>query len=133
MKPEQIELIQESFEQVLPIADTVAELFYTRLFTLEPSLRPLFPEDLRQQRQKLMMMLNTAIHGLWRPEKLLPVLRQLGARHTGYGVRAEHYELVGQALMGTLAQGLGRAFTPEVEAAWREAYGLIATTMQSEA
>lgn len=133
MQPEKIVLIQNSFEQVIPIADTAASIFYDRLFALDPSLRRLFPEDMTEQRKKLMMMLNTAVHGLWRPEKLIPVLQQLGARHAGYGVRREHFDTVGQALLGTLAQGLGNEFTPEVEAAWREAYTLIATTMQSAA
>jgi methyl-accepting chemotaxis protein len=132
MRPEQIALIEESFEQVLPIADAAAEIFYTRLFTLDPSLRALFPDDLRDQRQKLMAMLNTAVRGLRRPDKLLPVLRQLGARHVDYGVLPEHYETVGQALLDTLAQGLGPAFTGEVEEAWREAYMLIADTMQAD-
>jgi nitric oxide dioxygenase len=132
MDPRQIVLVQESFEHVLPIADTAAGIFYARLFSLDPSLRALFPGDLRSQRQKLMTTLNVAVNGLWRLDKLEPVLRQLGVRHAGYGVQAEHYAIVGQALLETLAQGLGPGFTPEVEAAWREAYRLIAETMQAD-
>jgi hemoglobin-like flavoprotein len=133
MTPEQTLLVQESFALVAPIADTAASLFYGRLFELDPALRPLFPGDLREQRRKLMQMIAVAVRELDAPERLLPAVRTLGRRHVGYGVRPEHYATVGAALLWTLKQGLGAAFTPEVEAAWAEAYGLLATTMQQGA
>jgi hemoglobin-like flavoprotein len=131
MTPDQVTLIQASFVKVQTISETAAVLFYDRLFQLDPSLRLLFSNDMTAQRQKLMQMLSAAVHGLRNPERLLPVLRELGERHNGYGVQASHYTTVGLALIWTLRQGLGSAFTPPVEAAWTAAYQLIAETMQS--
>lgn len=130
MNPEQINLVQASFAEVRPIAVVAAELFYDRLFTLDPSLRPLFKGDMAHQGRMLMSMLNAAVNGLTNLEALTPVLRQLGARHLNYGVRAEHYATVGSALLWTLEQGLGDQFTPAVREAWSAAYGLLADVMQ---
>jgi len=118
--PRQITVVQESFAAVAPIAADAADLFYQRLFTLDPSLRPLFPDDLEEQKRKLMQMLGLAVKGLNQPERLVPVLEDLGRRHGTYGVKDEHYDVVGEALLWTLAKGLGDAFTPEVEEAWLE-------------
>jgi len=131
--PRQITVVQESFAAVAPIAADAADLFYQRLFTLDPSLRPLFPDDLEEQKRKLMQMLGLAVKGLNQPERLVPVLEDLGRRHGTYGVKDEHYDVVGEALLWTLAKGLGDAFTPEVEEAWLEVYGLIASTMKDAA
>ena len=133
MTPETIALVQASFERVLPIADAVADLFYDRLFALDPSLRALVPADLREQKRKLLGMLAFAVGALDRPAALLPAVERLGARHVGYGVRPEHYATVGQALLWTLEAGLGGAFTPEVRAAWAAVYDSLATTMQATA
>ena len=133
MTPEQTRLVRESFALVSPIAETAAGLFYGRLFELDPALRPLFPTDVREQGRKLMQMIAVAVHELDAPERLLPAIQVLGRRHVGYGVRPEHYATVGAALLWTLQQGLGAAFTPEAEAAWAEAYELLATTMQQGA
>ncbi len=130
MKPDQITLVQNSFADVKPIAATAAELFYGRLFTLDPSLRPLFKGDMAQQGQMLMSVIGAAVGGLRNLEKLAPVVRQLGARHVGYGVKAEHYATVGAALLWTLEQGLGAKFTPEVRDAWAATYELLAEVMQ---
>jgi hemoglobin-like flavoprotein len=130
MTPQQTMLVRESFALVAPIADTAASLFYDRLFELDPSLRPYFPQDLREQGRKLMQMIAVAVRGLDAPGQLIPALEALGRRHVGYGVRPEHYAVVGAALLWTLEQGLGASFTPEVEAAWAAAYDLLATVMQ---
>jgi len=126
-------LVQETFAMIAPIADDAAGLFYKRLFELDPSLRQMFPENLTEQRKKLMQMLAAAVKGLDHPEQLIPVLRDLGRRHAGYGVADAHYDTVGEALVWTLGQGLGRAFTPQVKDAWVEVYTLIATTMRDAA
>ncbi|HJZ45727.1 MAG TPA: globin family protein, partial [Roseiflexaceae bacterium] len=107
MTPEQIVLVQTSFAQVLPIADTAAALFYNRLFELDPSLKPLFKGDMREQGRKLIAMMSVAVHGLPRIETLVPVIEALGRRHAGYGVKDEHYATVADALLWTLEQGLG--------------------------
>ena len=101
-----------------------------RLFTLDPALRPMFKGDMRQQGQMLMGMIGSAVQGLSDLERLAPVVRQLGARHVRYGVRTEHYTVVGSALLWTLEQGLGARFTPAVREAWASAYGLLADDVQ---
>jgi hemoglobin-like flavoprotein len=130
MTPTQIELVQKSFADVKPIAATAAELFYHRLFTLDPDLRSLFKGDMARQGQMLMSMIGAAVAGLSNLDALAPVVRQLGSRHVGYGVKTEHYETVGTALVWTLEQGLGEKFTPAVREAWTSAYGLLADVMQ---
>jgi len=130
MTPHQIQLVQSTYSAVKPIAATAAELFYTRLFTLDPALRPLFKGEMHKQGQMLMSMIGSAVQGLSNLERLVPIVRQLGARHVGYGVRTEHYAVVGSALLWTLERGLGEAYTPEVNEAWASAYSLLADVMQ---
>jgi hemoglobin-like flavoprotein len=130
---DQILLVQQSFEHVIPITDTAAALFYQRLFELDPGLRSLFTADLYELGRKLMSMLGMTVKGLDRLDDLVPAIQKLGARHHGYGVTDEHYATVGAALLWTLAQGLGARFTPEVRAAWASAYALLADTMRAAA
>ena len=129
MTPDQIQLVQRSFEKVLPIKEAAAEMFYNRLFALDPDLRDLFRTDMKEQRRKLMAMLATAVAGLTRLDELVPALRALGIRHAGYAVRPEHYTTVGEALLWTLEQGRGEDFTDEVKEAWVAAYTLLSSTM----
>jgi hemoglobin-like flavoprotein len=126
-------LVQESFAAVAPIADEAAVLFYRRLFELDPSLERMFRGDMAEQRRKLMQMLTAAVKGLDRLEQLVPVVEDLGRRHAGYGVADAHYDTVGAALLWTLEQGLGEAFTPDVRDAWITVYGLLARTMKNAA
>lgn len=133
MTPRQISLVQQTFEQVAPIAPTTAAFFYNRLFTLDPTLRPLFRGNMETQGKKLMASLALVAHGLDNPEQILAAIRHLGQRHVRYGVQAEDYETVGQALLWTLAQGLGDEFTAEVAEAWEAAYMLLADVMQEAA
>jgi nitric oxide dioxygenase len=128
-----IMLVRASFARVVPIKNAAADLFYDRLFEVAPQLRRMFPADLRQQKQKLMAMLATAVGGLTDLEALVPKVKALGARHVGYGARAADYNVVGEALLWTLERGLGEAFTPEVRAAWTNVYGVLAATMQAGA
>ena len=131
MTPQQIALIQESWRTVLPISDTAAELFYSRLFALDPSLKPLFKGDMRMQGRKLMSMLGMVVSGLSSFDRLAPAVKEMGRRHDGYGAQPQHYRTVAEALLWTLKQGLGDAFTEETELAWVAAYGKIAALMQS--
>ncbi|MEP7338229.1 MAG: globin family protein [Acidobacteriota bacterium] len=133
MTQTQKQLVQTSFAQVLPIADTAAALFYGRLFELDPTLRPLFKSDLPEQGRKLMQMIGMAVKWLDRWEQLAPVLGELARRHEAYGVRAQDYDTVGAALIWTLEKGLGAGFTPEVKAAWVAVYTRLAATMQAAA
>lgn len=127
----QITLVRRSFAQIEPMADHAGALFYGNLFDADPELRRLFDDDMQAQGHKLMQMIGAAVALLDQPERLLPVLRKLGARHGGYGVQAVHYETVGAALIKTLAQGLGPAFSAETRAAWLAVYALVSGTMQS--
>lgn len=129
----QITLVQRTFAMVEPIAETAAQLFYNRLFEIDPSLREMFPEDMSEQRKKLMKTLKISVAGLRATDKILPALQSLGRRHIGYNVEEVHYEIVGQALIWTLEQGLGEAFTDEVKQAWLATYTLLATVMQDAA
>ena len=133
MNQQQIHLVRSTFAMVQPIAGDAAALFYDNLFAADPALRHLFKGDMTHQGQRLMGMIGSALQLLDRPMALLPVLRSLGARHAGYGVRSAHYDTVGAALILTLEQGLGAAFTAEARAAWVELYGVIARTMQEGA
>ena len=133
MTPESKKLVQESWTLVEPIADTAAALFYGRLFELDPSLRFMFRGDLKEQGKKLMQMLTVVVRGLDRLDQLVPAVEALGRRHAVYGVQDGHYHTVASALIWTLGQGLGDAFTPAVKAVWIEAYTLLATVMQRAA
>ena len=133
MTPETVQLVQDSFKKVVPIAGTAADLFYDRLFTIAPEVRSLFPEDLTEQKKKLIQMLTTAITNLHQVETILPAVQDLGRRHVGYGVTDKHYEPVGEALLWTLEQGLGADFTPPLKAAWTETYVTVATVMKEAA
>jgi len=133
MTPEQAELVKSSWAKVVPIADQAAELFYGKLFELDPSLKPLFKGDMVEQGKKLMKMINTAVNGLDRLDEIVPAVQQLGVRHIGYGVKDEHYDTVGAALLWTLEAGLGDAFTEEVKESWATVYGLLADTMKAAA
>ncbi|GAB4566700.1 MAG: hemin receptor [Rhizobacter sp.] len=127
------QLVKESFDLVEPIAPRAAELFYANLFALDPSLQALFKSDRVVQGEKLMKMIGLAVSLLDKPQVLIPALQGLGRRHADYGVRDEHYDTVGTALLSTLQQGTGVAFTPEVREAWIEVYGVISRTMKEAA
>ena len=129
----QIELVQRTFAIIAPIADDAAALFYRRLFEIDPSLQAMFKGDMVEQRRKLMQMLTAAVKGLPRLDRLVPVVEDLGRRHTGYGVIDAHYDTVGAALLWTLEKGLGSAFTPDVKDAWATVYGVLASTMKNAA
>jgi hemoglobin-like flavoprotein len=128
-----IRRVRESFALVVPIKEAAADLFYNRLFEIAPPVRGLFPDDLREQKRKLMAMLATAVAGLHNLDKLVPAVKDLGARHVGYGAKAEHYAVVGEALLWTLESGLGEAFTPDVRQAWTKVYNTLAAVMQAGA
>ena len=107
MNPKQITLVQQSFAKVAPIADTAAALFYRRLFELDPTLNKLFKGDMQAQGKRLMAMIASGGQGSRQPRRRwCRTVKQLGARHTGYGVKPKDYDTVGAALLWTLEQGL---------------------------
>ncbi|ROH86271.1 hemin receptor [Pseudomethylobacillus aquaticus] len=133
MQAQTITLVQHSWQQVAGIAPQAAALFYQNLFEADPSLKTLFKGDMTAQGKKLMHMIGAAVGKLNELDTLVPILQQLGARHVAYGVEDVHYQTVGGALLKTLQQGLGPAFTPEVNAAWAEVYGVMADVMITSA
>jgi hemoglobin-like flavoprotein len=133
MNDTQVALVQQSWKMILPIREQAAEIFYAKLFERDPSLRGLFKGDMAEQGRKLMTMIGTAVAGLSRPAELIPAVQALGTRHSGYGVRDEHYDTVAAALLDTLHTGLGTAFTADVKEAWTTVYGVLASTMKDAA
>jgi hemoglobin-like flavoprotein len=133
MTPDQIKLVQDSFAKVGPISDKAAELFYGRLFEIAPQVRTMFPDDMTEQRKKLMATLAIVVQGLNNLDTILPAAGALAKRHVSYGAEAAHYPVVGQALLWTLEQGLGPSWTPDVAAAWTDAYTTLSAFMISEA
>ena len=129
MTPEQVAMVKDSWAKVVPISDTAAELFYGRLFELNPAYRELFKGDMKSQGKKLMTMINTAVGSLDNLGEIVPAVQALGQRHVGYGVKDEDYNTVAAALLWTLGQGLGDAFTPAVEEAWTVTYTTLAGVM----
>ena len=131
---QQIELVQSTWGHVAPIADQAATLFYGKLFELDPEIKPLFAQtDLPEQKRKLMQTIGVAVKNLHRLEDIVPVVRNLGKRHIGYGVQDRHYDTVAAALLWTLEQGLGDLFTSEVNDAWTATYAVLAGTMKDAA
>jgi hemoglobin-like flavoprotein len=129
MNPQTIVLVQKSFKVVASIADEVGPMFYTRLFDIRPELRPLFADNVEPQARKLVQMLAMVVNGLHRLDALTPAIEDLARRHVDYGVVAEHYPAVGDALIWTLEKGLGEAFTPPVRHAWVTTYATLSRAM----
>jgi nitric oxide dioxygenase len=130
MTPRDITLVQESLPGILAIADEAAVLFYERLFAIDPTTRSLFARtNMPEQRAKLMGAIAMVVRSLDRPEVILSNVRPLGRNHAGYGVEPRHYDSVGDALLWTLEQGLGDAFTPELKRAWASAYKMLCNAM----
>jgi hemoglobin-like flavoprotein len=133
MTPDQVTLVQQSFAKVAPISEQAAVLFYDRLFEVAPSVKAMFPADMTEQRKKLMAMLAAVVGGLANLESILPAASALAKRHVAYGAKAEHYPVVGGALLWTLEKGLGEGWTPEIAEAWTAAYGTLSGYMISQA
>jgi len=130
MTDDQVYLLRKSFHRVEQQSRVAALVFYRRLFELDPRVRPLFKTDIEEQSGKLMDMLGLVLSLSERPERLRTELRELGARHVGYGVRNEHYETVGRALLDMFAQVLAEDFTPPIRSAWTEFYKFMANAMK---
>lgn len=130
---QQIALVQSTFRTIEPMGETAAEIFYKRLFEIEPVTAALFKGDMKQQGRKFMQVLAVAVGGLSNMPTLMPMVQQLGLRHAGYGVRPEHFESVRKALLWTLALVLQDAYSDDVRAAWATAYAMLAGVMKEAA
>jgi hemoglobin-like flavoprotein len=133
MTPDQIKLVQQSFAKVAPIAEQAAVMFYNRLFEIAPAVKAMFPSDMTEQRRKLMATLAIVVNGLSNLELVLPAAAALATRHVAYGARAEHYPVVGSALLWTLEKGLGADWTADVADAWTTAYATLSGFMIAQA
>jgi hemoglobin-like flavoprotein len=133
MTPEQAQIIKLTFSQVMRDRDRVGRMFYDRLFSIAPEVKPLFRGDIAEQSRKLMDTLALAVGMLRDMPTLLITLEGLARRHVGYGVKDEHYDKVGEALLWTLEQGLSDAFTAQVREAWTELYVAVAQIMRDAA
>ena len=130
MNARDVALVQQSFKKVAAMGEPVAELFYSELFAIDPSLRAMFKGDLRQQRKKLLAALGMVITSLHAPATIIGPARALAVKHVSYGVIPIHYTYVGNALLRALKKGLGEEFTPELRSAWVEAYRMLADVMK---
>jgi len=132
LTPDDIWIVQQNWRAVLPVGDTFAELFYGRLFALDPGLRRLFRDDMVEQGRNLTAMLSVATANLGKPERISVALRHLGRRHAAYGVKPGHFALVEDALLFALEHALIDVFTPQAKAAWQAAYALLTGMMLPE-
>jgi hemoglobin-like flavoprotein len=133
MDAQKITLVQDSFEKVAALGLQAAELFYAELFAIDPSLKSMFPSDLKDQQKKLLAALALVVRSLHTPAKIIGSVEKLAVKHVDYGVRPEHYTLVGNALLRTLKKGLGADFTPELCDAWTDAFRMLARVMKEAA
>ena len=129
MTPEQITLVQSSYERVGPELPALAARFYQELFARDPALRPLFTTDMAVQKVRFADKLTELVQSIPRLDELLAHTRALGVRHVGYGVRVADYKTVGEALLAALAAVLGDSFDAQTREAWYIAYNLMAETM----
>jgi methyl-accepting chemotaxis protein len=127
--PLNLNALETSFDLVAPRGDELMDEFYSRLFAAAPSVRPLFPDDMKRQKTMLLGALVLLRKSLRDLDAIVPKLRELGARHVAYGARPEHYPVVGSVLIASLAAVAGDAWTPEYEQAWSEAFDVVAATM----
>ena len=133
MQQADIDLVRASFAKVLHIRSEAGRLFYDRLFTIAPQVRPLFKTDIDEQARKLMDTLAIAVGALRDPAALTATLEDLGRRHRRYGAQPGHYAKVGEALLWTLEKGLGSSFDAKTRAAWVKLYDTVSEMMEPRA
>jgi hemoglobin-like flavoprotein len=133
MTPDDIRIVQESWRKVEPVEDIAAELFYTRLFELDPPLRLICGDDVKGRRERFRLVVGATVRGLARVDMLLPAVREFGVRHPLPGEVEQHHANVASALLWMLEKALRREFTPDVKAAWIKAYGMLSLTIRESA
>jgi methyl-accepting chemotaxis protein len=134
VSPESERLVRETWKDIEPVGDGMVAAFYTRLFESNPQAHELFAStDMQEQRRKFRVMLAEIVRAIDNPELLISEVSASGRRHVGYGVQPRDYDDVGAALVWAIGHALGDRFTPEVQAAWREAYALLAAVMRRAA
>ena len=129
MTLKQIEIIENSWDIILHTPEEASEIFYARLFSLDPSLRQLFKEDISSQAQKLVSTITFVVHKLHDLEEIMADVRELGLRHKSYNVRPEYFPTVGSALLWTLENRLGKLWNEETKEAWVTIYSILSKAM----
>ena len=129
MTPEQIKLVQESMEALVPRSDEMTLLFYRELFARDPAIRVLFPDDMNEQRVKFFIELREIARAITDLDRFVARGAELGRQHHGYGIRAVDFRYGGEALIAALQELLGDDLTPELKEAWRTAYNLVSEVM----
>lgn len=125
----QINLIQDSFKRLSPKTEAASEIFYDRLFEIAPELRELFRGDMAGQGMRFMTTMGILVQHLDDPATLRPYLQRLAEGHAAYGVKAEHFKPMGQALIQTMRETLGDGFHEDAAEAWEVAYDHLAREM----
>ncbi len=126
---EQGDLIRANWAKAVAVSDQTASVFYSHLFAMDPTTRPLFQADMEMQGRKLMSTLDFVIDNIDEPEGVLDAARVLARRHVSYGVTPEQYNSVGAALLAALGDLLGSEFTADDKEAWACFYGWLANDM----
>ena len=129
MTEKQVQLVQQSWLHVEPVAQQAGMIFYEKLFAAAPQLRPMFKGNLDEQAHKLVTMLGYVVNRLSRINEVIAEVKKLGERHEQYGAKPEHYELVGQTLISTLKAGLADKWNDELQEAWITAFGVLKAAM----
>ena len=130
MTSHQIVLIKGSWQAAATLGDAVGELFYGRLFEIAPEVKPMFSQiTIKEQSKKLLSMLSYVIHKLDSLQDILDEVAKLAQRHAHYGVRPEHYIVVGEALLWTLEKDLAEKWNDELKEAWTLCYMTLSGAM----
>jgi hemoglobin-like flavoprotein len=129
MKPQQIELVKETWSYVITKSDEAGEIFYNRLFEVAPGVRHLFKGEMKEQSRKLMNMVTYVIAKLDKLDTIVGEIKSLAQRHNKYGAKPEHYTVVGECLIYTLKTGLGDRWNRQTEEAWLTVYTVLSSAM----
>ena len=133
MTSEQIDIVRKSFDALWPFRRKLADQFYARFFELVPDTRRLFPNDMERQRLKLMDTIAAIVGTLEQREICQSIISHTGRKHADFGVQTSHFTAFGEALIWSLQQQLGPAFTPEMQQAWLVLYHAIQAEMMRAA
>ena len=128
---EQKALIRKSFSRIEPALDLVAQLFFLKLFRLDPGLRDSFSGPVDVQARKFAAGAKLAMISLNAEDGLAPTLKLLGTRHRQMGIRKRHYRTMSRALVWTLERSLGKAFDRDTKDAWNAMLTRFTKTMAS--
>jgi hemoglobin-like flavoprotein len=129
LSADEIERVRNSFDRLWPMSSRTADLFYERLFEIAPGVRPMFRPDMDEQKRKFISTLAVIVGTLDDTTRLVPLTVALARQHSDYGIQAKHYDVVGQALLWSLEQGLGQDWTPSLADSWSKAYGIVSGFM----